>query len=63
MNLSAAKAPLPSSQNERRMQRDAAMMPPKKEKLGDSVPSFQKLQMKYRKDVSKLGDDHEKLIE
>ena len=62
VHLTAAKAPV-SSLHERRMQRDAAMMPPKKEKLGDNVPSYQKLQMKYRKDVTRLGDDHEKLIE
>ena len=45
------------------MQRDAAMAPPKKEKLGDNVPTFKQLQLKYRSDVNRLGDDHEKLIE
>lgn len=39
------------------------MGPPKKEKLGDNVPTFQELKVKYKNDASRLGDDHEKLIE
>lgn len=60
--MSASKAQ-PQSLHERRIQRDAAMIPPKKEKLGDNVPTFKQLQLKYRSDVNRLGDDHEKLIE
>ena len=55
--------------NQRRLERQQANAPaappapPKKEKLGDNIPTYAALQKKYKTNVSELGEDHEKLIE
>ena len=54
---------LASRQNKYMQQQGAKPQAPKRERLGDGVPTFNDVSVKYANNVEQLGEDHERIIE
>lgn len=54
---------LQQAKNARDMRTGQQAQAPRRERLGDGVPTFSEISVKYANDIEQLGEDHEKIIE
>lgn len=55
---------LQQAKNAREQRTAGASQPaPRKERLGDGVPTYDEVNVKYADNIEQLGEDHEKIIE